>query len=125
MVRSIRNLAELIGRGGMVQATCRSCGKVAIFAVRDLAAYFRAKSWSDTWPGFAKKLRCAGADGCGARNPKVARLIGEPPPEDDPDSPRPRLLRHPRNCPIGINQADWEKAKTDRKRRRLIRIARG
>lgn len=109
----------------MIQATCRGCGKVAIFAVADLVAHFRAKRWSDAWPGFAKKLRCADDDGCGARNPRVAWLIGQPPPNDDPNPPKPRLVRQPRSCPIGISQTDWEKAKTDQDRRRLIRIARG
>jgi hypothetical protein len=113
VVRGIRNLEELISRGGMVQATCRGCGKVAIFSVSDLAAHFRTKRWNDAWPGFASKLRCSGADGCGRRNPTVAWLIGQPPPDQDPQPPKPRLVRRPQGPPIGISQADWEKAKTD------------
>jgi hypothetical protein len=125
VVRGIRNLEELIGRGGMIQATCRGCEKVAIFSVADLAAHFRAKGWSDAWPGFAKRLRCSGPDGCSRRNPAVAWLIGQPPPDQDPQPPKPRLVRRPERPPIGISQSDWDKAKTDSDRRRLIRIARG
>ncbi len=125
MVRSIRNLDELISRGGMIQATCRGCERVAIFSVPELAAHFRAKRWNSDWPAFAKKLRCSGSEGCGRRNPRVAWLIGQPPPDDDPTPPKPRLVRQPRRSPLGISQADWDKAKTDKERRRLIRIAPG
>lgn len=125
VVRAIRNLGELVGRGGTIQATCRTCGKVALFEAGELAAHFRAKHWNDAWPAFAARLRCAGSDGCGARKPKVAWLIGNPPPDEDPDPPKPRLVRKPSTAPAGISQADWEAAKSDRERRRLIRIARG
>lgn len=51
--------------------------------------------------------------------------MGEPPIDADPSPPKPRLVRQPRRSPIGIRQEDWERAKTDQERRRLIRIARG
>jgi hypothetical protein len=60
----------------MIQATCRGCGEVAIFSVSELASLFRAKRWNDAWPAFARKLRCAGAEGCGRRNPVFAWLNG-------------------------------------------------
>jgi hypothetical protein len=94
-------------------------------AESELAAHFMAKGWSDAWPGFAKKLRCSGTDGCGSSGPSVAWLVDAPPPDHDPTPPKPRLVRTPKKSPIGISQEDWEKAKTDRDRRRLIRIARG
>ena len=98
--------------------------RVALFAVGELAAHFIAKGWSDAWPHFAKKLRCSGTDGCGSSGPSVAWSVDAPPPDHDPTPPKPRLVRTPKKSPIGISQEDWEKAKTDRDRRRLIRIAR-
>jgi hypothetical protein len=54
VVRGIRNLEELIGRGGMIQATCRGCEKAAIPLVPELAAHFRAKRWNNAWPGLPR-----------------------------------------------------------------------
>jgi hypothetical protein len=125
MVGGIRTLGELTRHGGTIQATCRQCGRVALFAVSELATHFLAKGWSDSWPAFSKKLRCSGKDGCGSSMPNVAWLVDAPPPDHDPSPPKPRMVRTPQRSPVGISQEDWEKAKTDRERRRLIRIARG
>ena len=125
MVGGIRSLGELVRHGGTIQASCRRCGRVALFAVGELAAHFIAKGWSDAWPDFAKKLCCSGKEGCGNSAPAVAWMVDAPPPDHDPSPPKPRLVRAPKRSPIGISQEDWEKAKTDRDRRRLIRIARG
>lgn len=88
MVGPIRSLRELARKGGAVSCECQGCAKVSIFAVGDLAAYWRAKGWSDGWPGFAQHLKCSA---CGAAGPMV-RWIPDIPP-CDPQPPRPRLSR--------------------------------
>lgn len=122
MVQPIESLTELARKGGTVQATCRNCGRVALFQVWALARYFRERGWDESWPGFAKRLRCAGEGGCGNRAPKVAWLTDNPPPPE-PQPPRPSLVRPP--APKGVDQGEWERARHDRDRRRLIRLARG
>ena len=118
MVQAIRNLAELLNKGGSIRAEC-SCGRVAIFALADLLGHYRRKGWSDAWPSFAQRLRCRT---CGQREPRVAWLINEPPPPDDPPPPKPRFIRNA--VPPGISPAEWANAPNDRERRRLIRIVR-
>ena len=115
MVSGIRSLTELLYQGGTVQATCRACGRVALFSPYELAHYFRRRGWDDGWPGFAGRLRCSGLGGCGAREPNVAWLVGDPPPESDPPPPRPRLNRNP-GRPRPTSE-EWERARERRLRR--------
>ena len=121
MVQAIRDLTELARKGGSIRAEC-PCGRVTIFAVGELLAHFVRKGWSDSWPGFARHLRC---QNCGRRRPRVAWLVNPPPPEDDPQPPRPRFVRVPFPPPPGVPVDAWAKARDDRERRRLIRIVRG
>jgi hypothetical protein len=124
MVQGIRGLADLVRRRGTIQATCRACGRVALFDVGELAAHFTRKGWDSSWPGFARRLRCGDA-ACGARNPAVAWLVADPPPDTDPPPPRPRFARAASPAPLGVDQGEWARARDDRERRLLIRRARG
>lgn len=125
MVQPIKSLSELARHGGTVQATCRACAKVALFSPFELARHFKSRNLDDSWPRFAWHLVCSGDEGCGARNPKVAWLTGEPPPPEGKPPPRPRLVRQAIYVPKGVDPTEWEKARSDRERRRLIRQARG
>lgn len=98
MVQAIRSLGELVRHGGTVQATCRRCGRVALFSPFELSTFYSRKRWADAWPGFAERLRCSGKGGCGERCPRVSWLVGDPPTEIDPLPPRPRLVRKPRGA---------------------------
>lgn len=101
MVQAIKSLTELTRYGGSVQATCRACGRVALFAPSDLAMFFRARQWDDSWPAFAKRLRCSDVE-CGAKNPRVAWIPNNPP-TNDPQPPRPRLVRPAPPPPMGVD----------------------
>lgn len=125
MVQPIKSLGELTRNGGTVQATCRACGKVALFSPTELAAHFARRKLDGSWASFAKHLVCSGDEGCGARYPKVAWLTGDPPPPDSDPPPRPRLVRPATYVPRGIDPGEWENARDDRERKRLIRRARG
>jgi hypothetical protein len=123
MIQPIRSLRDLERHGGSIHAECRTCGRVAIFAVSDLLAHFRRRKLAMNWPHFAEKLRCLPPDGCGTNNPKVTWWGSTPPPDDDQPPPRPRFVRNP--APPGVDQNAWERAKGERERKRLIRQARG
>jgi hypothetical protein len=125
MVQPIRSLDELARHGGCIHAECRQCGRLAIFAVHDLLAHFRRRKLTLAWPRFAKHIRCSPPDGCGARDPEVAWVPNPPPPDDDPPPPRPRFVRAGPPAPLGVDQREWNRARDDRERRRLIRQARG
>ena len=117
-VQAIRDLAELARKGGTVQATCRICGKVALFSPAELAGYFARRNWDGSWPRFATRLRCAGTGGCGACGPKVASLVDGPPPDHDPLPPRPRLVRGGTKPRPVDDPSEWELARQRRERRR-------
>jgi hypothetical protein len=123
MIQPIRSLRDLERHGGSIHAECRTCGRVAIFAVSDMLAHFRRRRLPMNWPHFAEKLRCLPPAGCGANNPSVAWYASTPPPNDDQPPPRPRFVRP--SAPPGIDPDAWERAKTDRDRRRLVRLVRG
>jgi hypothetical protein len=72
MIQPIRSLRDLERHGGSIHAECRTCGRVAIFAVSDLLAHFRRRHMPMDWPHFAEKLRCLPPAGCGATNPSVS-----------------------------------------------------
>jgi hypothetical protein len=122
MIAPIRSLADLERHGGSIHAECSQCGRVALFAVSELLGHFRRRKLRMKWPEFAERLRCSPPDGCGAYNPKVTWYSRPPPPEDDPPPPRPRFVRTA--APPGIDPEAWQKARGDRERRRLLRIAR-
>lgn len=119
--RPIRELGDLERAGGSIEATCRKCKRAGLFAVSDLLAHFRRRKWDASWPaGVATKLRC---EACGSRFPDIAWSVVPSPPTQPP--PRPRSVREPpMPVPLGVDPEEWEKAQTDRDRRRLIRIAR-
>lgn len=82
MVQGIRNLSELTHQGGSVQATCRACGKVALFATYELASHFK-RSPSAAVPGYSDTITgCSFTDGdtirCGGER---VRLLGIDAPE--------------------------------------------
>ena len=124
MVQAPKDLAELARHGGSIRAECRSCARVALFSPSELAAHFARKGWDDGWRQFAKKLRCR----CGAREPKVSWIVMPPPPPVDPAPPKPRFVRDGGERyvkPAGIDQGEWDRARDDRDRKRLVRQARG
>jgi hypothetical protein len=124
MPQGIKTLRELIAKGGHIHAECRQCGRVAKFSVSDLSAYFGVRGWSDSWPEFAGRLRCQPeTGGCGNRGPRVNWYVEAPPPPD-PSPPRPRFVRNAIPVPTGVDQTEWEKARGERERRRLVRRAR-
>jgi hypothetical protein len=123
MIQPIRSLRDLERHGGSIHAECQTCGRVAIIAVSDLLAHFRRRHLPMNWPHFAEKLRCLPPAGCGANNPNLSWYGSMPPPDDNQPPPRPRFVRNP--ALPGIDQNAWERAKSNRHRRSLIRLAGG
>jgi hypothetical protein len=107
MVGPIPNtLRELTRFGGAICVKCKRCGRVAHFNVSELSNYFRTMRIRDDWRTIATKFKCQGfGDGCGSKNVEVTWPIDVPP------------------CPIGIDQAAWDKA-DERGRKRLVRLQR-
>lgn len=92
MVGPIRSLDDVCGKGGAVEATCRDCGRIALFSPHELRAYLRAKRLDTTWPNFARYIVCKRPVGCGAHNPDVRWSPTDPPPPT-PVPPQARFSR--------------------------------
>ena len=110
MVRAIRDLGDLVNKGGTVKAECLECGRVALFAPLDLEMHWKRKKWDCSWPNFAQHLVCRRPEGCGTRWPKVSWMVGDPPPPD-PDPPKPRFTRSPapRAAPAPIDLDEYRR----------------
>lgn len=92
MAGPIRSLDDICGKGGSIHATCRDCGRVAIFSPHELRTYLTMTKRDTTWPNFARYLTCARPVGCGARNPEVRWSPTDPPPPA-PVPPQARFSR--------------------------------
>jgi hypothetical protein len=92
VVGPIRDLSDVSAKGGSIHATCRDCGRVAIFSPREVLTYLTAKRLDTTWPNFARYLVCARPVGCGAKNPQVSWSPTDPPPST-PIPPQARFSR--------------------------------
>ena len=113
MVQPVRTLRELARHGGSLRVTCRSCGRAALFSVRDTVDHFTRRHWPDDWDAVPQRFRCA----CGRRDVVVSWVEGPPP--DPPGPPAPREVY----APPGVDPDAWAKAGA-RERRRMIRLIR-
>lgn len=115
MVRALpESLSALVGFGGVVRVTCKTCERVARFSAGDLSRWFRGGGVRDDWKTIAGKFVC---QGCGGRKVHVTYELDAPEPPPKPPSPRSA------DCPRGIDPEAWAKADYY-ERKRLIRQAR-
>jgi hypothetical protein len=77
----VKHLSDIRAEdGGHLVVICW-CRRETAFEVNDVAAYFRARGWSDAWPDLPRRFRCSEKTpwGCGRTAKRVVFAFGESP----------------------------------------------
>lgn len=85
-----KQLSDLHRYGAHLLVRCPGCGRTAIYPVKDVESYFRARRWNTAWEMVGMRFRCGNplsGEGCGRKGAEVGMSPVHQPVEPRPPRP--------------------------------------